>query len=210
MNSDYENEHFLIWRDTSDRPRRCVIEFKSNRKMIAGLEYKYDPIAPDLVAIQHNEEFWTLYNKRGRPMKGAENVHSVALNFDSYTVKHKSIDGEITSQTYQINRDETIKKGIRAWAILGAIIATAVGAYSCVQKNNQKQTEYEQKTQMTYLGISNGVVLFDTDGNKQTAEVISGELLNHQVGRLYGCEGQTHSIAKWKQISQIDTFEKIR
>ena len=63
---------------------------------------------------------------------------------------------------------------------------------------------------MTYLGISNGVALFDTDGNKQTAEVVSKELLNNQVGRLYGCEGQTHSIAKWKEKTQIYNFINIR
>lgn len=70
--------------------------------------------------------------------------------------------------------------------------AAAFGVHSCCEK----QTTYEQQTQMMYLGISNGVALFDTDGNRQTAEVVSGVLLNSQVGALYGCEGQTHSIAK--------------
>ncbi|MBR3913230.1 MAG: hypothetical protein IKJ28_03250, partial [Alphaproteobacteria bacterium] len=80
----------------------------------------------------------------------------------------------------------------------------------------EKKAAYEQKTHMTYLGISNGVALFDTDGNKQTAEMVSftsskeHTLSNRQIGRLYGCEGQTHSIAKWKEIMGSVSFENTR
>jgi hypothetical protein len=143
---------------------------------------------------------WTLYDRNGQPVKGAQNVEHIYWNKKGYAVGL----GE-NKKTY-IFPEYRVKQVLCGLAITGALAVVASGIRSCCDK----KAEYEQKTQMTYLGISNGVALFDTDGNKQTAEVVSGELLNHQVGRLYGCEGQTHSIAKWKEISQIYTFEKIR
>ena len=98
---------------------------------------------------------------------------------------------------------------------MGALIVTGFGVLQ-IHGCCEKRAEYEQKTQMTYLGISNGVAMFDTDGDQQTAEVVSStpskgnRLSNRQIGRLYGCEGQTHSIVKWKEMTGIYAFEHVR
>ena len=179
------------------------------RVFFDGYGYKYNQNVPQYIAVQNVSGLWTLYNKEGWPMKGAKDVPFVEWDKVSYRVFQSRKSPEEMGKTYFFRRVE-IEQRLFMLGIGVMIVAMAsVGMYQ-FNKNNQKQAEYEQKTQMTYLGISNGVALFDTDGDQQTVEIVSPHLSNHHTARLYRREGQTHSIAKWREMIWLSGFTHVR
>ena len=206
----YNRDYFNVFRQEDGTYR---VTTKSGETIAIGRSYKTDQSGTEskYISVIDKKGLCTLYDRYGKPLPHAQNVADVLWDNRTYKVRKVS---EHFFKEYRL-------PCYKVKCLLGKMALIAgMGALGCVgvlvKGCCDKKAEYEQKTQMTYLGISNGVALFDTDGNKQTAEVVSstsserGMLSNHQVGRLYGCEGQTHSIAKWKEISQIYTFEKIR
>ena len=80
-------------------------------------------------------------------------------------------------------------------------------------KEEQQLNEFAQQD-ATYLGVSDGVLLFDTDGDKETAEL--GADLHRKsrtkiMGKMYKQEGQCHKIAHWCDITglSIRSFDKV-
>ncbi|MBR5130048.1 MAG: hypothetical protein IKV03_02355 [Alphaproteobacteria bacterium] len=202
MTIRYKEKYFIIECNENNDGKGYAFKTKQGKEFARGSTYCSGDNNPRYFAVENEEGLWTLYDRNGQPVKGAQNVKHIYWNKKCYVV------GLGEKKTY-IFPEYKIKQGLRGLAICGALVVAYLGV-SQIHGCCEKQAEYEQKTQMTYLGISNGVALFDTDGNKQTAEVVSDTLLRHQVGYLYGCEGQTHSIAQWKEISQIHMFENIR
>lgn len=201
MTVKYTEKYFII-----ECNETGVFKTKQGKEFAKGVTYCVDHRNPRYLSVQDEKGLWTLYNKNGQPVKKAKEVSHVYWNKKGYAV------GLGENRKKYIFPEYRVKQVLCGLAITGALAVVASGIRSCCEK----QAEYEQKTQMTYLGISNGVALFDTDGNKQTVEVVSsvssesGMLSNRQVGRLYGCEGQTHSIAKWKEKIENISFVHVR
>ncbi len=203
MTIRYKEKYFIIECDENNDGKGYAFKTKQGKEFARGSTYCSGDNNPRYFAVENEEGLWTLYDRNGQPVKGAQNVKHIYWNKKCYVV---GLDEN--KKTY-IFPEYKIKQGLRGLAICGALVVAYLGV-SQIHGCCEKKAAYEQKAHMTYLGISNGVALFDTDGNKQTAEVVSDTLLRHQVGHLYGCEGQTHSIAKWKEISQIYHFTHIR
>ena len=164
------------------------------------------------IAVTDKDGLVTLYDKYGQSLPNAKRVVKVYWNDWNYEVKQTP---ESDFKRYKLFKYQ-VKFFPNHMRLIAAGIGVAAVGVSQIYGCCKKQDEFEPKTQMTYLGISNGVALFDTDGNKQTAETVSftsskdHTLSNRQIGRLYGCEGQTHSIAKWREIIGFVSFENTR
>ena len=195
-----EEKYFIIEYNEQDDYKGGVFKTKQGKEFARGKIYCLGDNNPKYLSVQGDDGLWTLYDRNGYPLKKARDAKHIYWNQKGYTVW---LDNG--KKTY-IFPEYGIRQVLHGLGMIGMLGGLALSGY----RGYTKGAAYEQKTQMTYLGISNGIAVFDTDGNKQTVEIVSDTLLNHQVGRLYGHEGQTHSIAQWKKISQIDVFEKIR
>lgn len=190
MMVQYTEKYFIIECNGTGDNATGIFKTKQGKEFAKGLTYCVDHNNPRYLSVQDEKGLWTLYDKNGKPVKNAKEVSHVYWDKKGYVV------GIRENRKKYIFPEYRLKQVLCGLAITGVLAAVASGIRSCCEK----QAEYEQKTQMTYLGISNGVALFDTDGNMRTAEIVADHLTSGDIGRLYGQEGKKYSIAKWKEI----------
>lgn len=203
----YNQDYFNVFRQDDDTYR---ITTKSGETIAIGMSYQAHPSGTEskYISVIDKKGLRTLYDRYGKPLPNAQNVGDVLWDNRTYQVRKVS---EHFFKKYKLPCYK-IKCLLKKMALIAGVGVAVSQIHGCCEK----KAAYEQKTHMTYLGISNGVALFDTDGNKQTAEMVSftsskeHTLSNRQIGRLYGCEGQTHSIAKWREIIGSVSFENTR
>ena len=203
----YNQDYFNVFRQDEDTYR---ITTKSGETIAIGMNYQAHPSGTEskYISVIDKKGLRTLYDRYGKPLPNAQNVADVLWDNRTYQVRKVS---EHFFKKYKLPCYK-IKCLLKKMALIAGVGAVVSQIHGCCEK----KAAYEQKTQITYLGVSDGVALFDTDGNKQTVEMVAetsvkdGRLDNRQIGRLYGCEGQTHSIAKWKEIMGSVSFENTR
>lgn len=178
------------------------IQTKSGKEFAVGRDYKvgyrHFDIEQKYIMVTDEDGLVTLYNCHGKPMPHAQKVGRIYLRETHYEVRPMSGD---TVERYPFP-EHKINRLLGKLALVGAVGAVC-GVGALIKGCCDKQAEFEHKTQATYLGISNGVALFDMDGNRKTAEMVVPDLTAKEIGSLYGYEKQTHSISKWREIGNM-------
>ncbi len=210
MKQAFNEDYFNICKQ---KDGTYLIKTKSGETIAVGMSFHAYPSGTEskYISVIDKKGLRTLYDRHGKPLPQAQNVVDILWNGCTYSVQKKF---EHRFEEYKLPIYKT-KCLFRKMALLAGIGVAALGV-SQIKGCCEKQAEFERKTQITYLGVSDGVALFDTDGNKQTAEMVAEtsakdrRLDNRQIGRLYGCEGQTQSIATWKEKLGCVSFSHTR
>ena len=206
----FNEDYFNVCEQKDDTYR---ITTKSGKTIAIGMSYQAHPSGTEskYICVIDKKGLRTLYDRYGKPLPQAQNVEDILWDDRTYKVR-KKFEHRFEEYKLPIYKTKCLLKKMALLAGMGVAVFGASQIKGCCER----QAAYEQKTQITYLGVSDGVALFDTDGNKQTAEMVAEtsskdrRLSNRQIGRLYGCEGQTHSIAKWKEKMGRVSFSNTR
>lgn len=202
---------FVIERD--EKAGQCVVSTVKGKKIGSGVDFNfYQPNPLRLyIGIKNKDDMWTVYDEKGIPEPKMTNVRWVGCHSstDSFEIRKNLYSDYETVLTRRQNRNRRATYSICAALVcLGALWVSR----SC-QKEEQQLNEFAQQD-ATYLGVSDGVLLFDTDGDKETAEL--GADLHRKsrtkiMGKMYKKEGQCRKITHWCDITglSIRSFDKV-
>lgn len=201
------NRYFYVFRKEED----CYsIQNHKEVEIAEGTAYDFGSVgvAKKYVKVE-KDGLWTLYNQKGEPVSFAQNVKALYINPTScYVVYEDDEEKEFLLPDYQ--RSQFLKKIACIGSVMAAV-ALVGGLVNNVIGNKRSCEKKEQETQATYLGMSvANSPLFDTDGDKNTVEWYGVSNKPKELcARLYGKEGQTHSIAQWKKICHSVTMYEL-
>ncbi|MBQ6854542.1 MAG: hypothetical protein IJO11_03770 [Alphaproteobacteria bacterium] len=201
-------KHFKINCTNDNGNTTYTFKTIDGKEFAKGVAYEMARTNKKYIAVKTEPNAWTLYNHKGESMKGAKDVRFISWNEKDYSVNIGNEDEK--TYIFPEYKAKLIRKNLTKLGALAIAITATAQIYGCYQKDQQEKNKYENTTQMTYLGLSNGFAMFDTDGNKQTAEVVSYTLSAREIGCLYGQEGQTQTIAKWKETTGMRAFQNTR
>lgn len=216
---EVRTKHFIIQKDIVEN--EYIFKTMAGEKFATGTGYrlaedKYEN--PKYIVVKNGLEDTTetLYNRYGRAMKNATDVDRILWSKDAYTTcrevpKSVVINGcksiYITKERFTHKLPEyyggIICRCVMGMAVLGAFAGCVVKGY--------KEKEQFNNTPAVYLGIQDGHAVFDTDGNKQTAEVKSQKLIGiEQVEQLNRHKDATYTVSGWQTVINRMILERQR
>ncbi len=192
-----ENKFFKIVYDKDTQ--KYTVYFKKNPNMVltdVDNVYTHQEVSKHIDIEKDGKR--TLYDSNGKPEKHAKDVDWVHCHDDNfYTIGKRKY---YTRQGKMRNVAMYTVASLTGLAILG-------GLTKCVR--NQIALS---KTPATYLNTQHGVVLFDTDGNKKTAEVVARIPESAKdIAQIYNevQPGETRLISEWQKMG-FRSFECVK
>lgn len=127
--------------------------------------------SPKYIRIYETKGRYTVYDNKGQMLEGTKCSSNVCINEDgSYRVRRDGVETYYDNGAKRRYKMKKIRNRLSALCVLSLVVS---GITTCTL-NTQKKEAAENQTPATYLGnwTSNGqqYMLFDTDGNFDTAE----------------------------------------
>lgn len=226
-----ETRHYVV--KTEEGEKRChipcirrddfVIEYDeksqqyafstTNGKQFAiGKDFELRKIDEGLfIAIQDEKERWTVYNAKGIVEPQLKDVVCVRVYEENKFHVRRTPD---SCMEPALTKQQTRRRNVKWGTLIGLLsLAVVVGGKGCQAYMDELRAIRQQEA--TYLGVSDSVLLFDTDGNHATIEL--GVSLTDKkdkvrvLGSLFQQEGQCRKVAQWCDMTGLATayFEKV-
>lgn len=163
----------------------------------------------DYIKVENNKRKWTLYDKKGRSMPGAQEVDFIRLCPDySYNVSTYYADNDgygeekITHYDNGATTRRICEKTLVTLGVVAALGLCVMGIKGCANHMEEKK-EADNKLDATYIGSvpKRGYekVYFNTDKNPETAE-FEAEIYTDKEAAIYlnMQKGEKKKIGEWR------------
>ncbi|MBQ9090371.1 MAG: hypothetical protein IJY58_04920 [Alphaproteobacteria bacterium] len=200
-----------------------IVEYDENKKQytLSTIKGKQIAVGKDITPYKINERLYlcvknndgrvTVYDEKGVPEPQMTNVDEVrSCGWDFLEIRSSKQNSDYTQVLTR--RQMRNKKLTRTLLTTLGAIAVVLGG-KCCQSYIQELDEIKQQD-ATYLGVSDGVLLFDTDGDTDTAEMcvaLADTNKSEIIRSMYKQEGKCRKVAQWCERTGLSVcvFDRV-
>lgn len=199
--------------ESDEKAGQYVVSTVKGKKIGSGVDFNfYQPNPLCLyIGIKNKDDMWTVYDETGVPEPQMTNVDEVrSCGWDFLEIRSSKQNSDYTQVLTR--RQMRNKKLTRTLLTTLGAIAVVLGG-KCCQSYIQELDEIKQQD-ATYLGVSDGVLLFDTDGDTDTAEMcvaLADTNKSEIIRSMYKQEGKCRKVAQWCERTGLSVcvFDRV-